>query len=331
MALALPNIWPIFNTINLLNFDEKSHKRDIKYNGFIQIILKWLATSCYCFVAFISYKYTFPSFESISSLNNNESYDYYLFFVKWLFIIIIRDQVITYFFYSSWHYTLYKSDIISKKISKLKYNPLYPDESQWKHDKKWTLRGIFISSIYEIFIIYYFSKNINLLQNDIDFFKYWYKSLFWFIFITYFRPFHFYFVHRMMHKWGWNVPFINIDIGKDILYKYVHSLHHKSYNTGPWSGLSMHPIEHIIYYTCTLFPIIFGIFIQHPFHVLYNKWHCNLSPLPSHDGFESPAGGDYFHYLHHAHFECNYGSSSIPMDYWFGTLETGQKYNKKQK
>ena len=27
------------------------------------------------------------------------------------------------------------------------------------------------------------------------------------------------------------------------LYRHVHSLHHKSYNPGPWSGLAMHPIE----------------------------------------------------------------------------------------
>ena len=28
------------------------------------------------------------------------------------------------------------------------------------------------------------------------------------------------------------------------------SLHHKSHNPGPWSGLSMHPIEHFLYYSC---------------------------------------------------------------------------------
>ncbi len=33
--------------------------------------------------------------------------------------------------------------------------------------------------------------------------------------------------------------------------RHFHSLHHKSYNPGPWSGLSMHPVEHLLYYTCT--------------------------------------------------------------------------------
>lgn len=29
---------------------------------------------------------------------------------------------------------------------------------------------------------------------------------------------------------------------------------------------------------------------------------------------------DQFHYIHHAKFECNYGSASLPLDQWFGTF-----------
>ena len=29
--------------------------------------------------------------------------------------------------------------------------------------------------------------------------------------------------------------------------------------------------------------------------------------------------GDYFHQLHHAHFDCNYGAMHFPMDKWLGT------------
>eukprot|EP01084_Bolivina_argentea_P057747 105496_1 len=329
MAITLPNIWPIFNLINLVNFDEKKRKRNITYSSLGQVIVKWLAVSTYLFVSFIAYKYTFPSYKSILSLQTLSKTDYYTFFIKWLTIIVIRDELIVIFFYSWWHYILYESSTISKKIMSIKYNPSYPDQKQWQHDRYHTLKGTFISSIYEVFVIYYFSNRLSLLQNDEDFFKYLHYNIFWIVFITYFRPFHFYFIHRFLHQWGWKLPIINIDFGK-VLYKYVHSLHHKSYNTGPWSGMSMHIIEHLIYYTSFLYPICFGIFIQHPILVLYNKWHCNLSPLPSHDGFANPGGGDYFHFLHHAHFECNYGSASIPMDYWFGTLEDGEKYKKKK-
>jgi hypothetical protein len=44
--------------------------------------------------------------------------------------------------------------------------------------------------------------------------------------------FNFYWIHRLLH-----VPF---------LYKRVHALHHRNVNIGPWSGLSMHPVEHVL-------------------------------------------------------------------------------------
>jgi sterol desaturase/sphingolipid hydroxylase (fatty acid hydroxylase superfamily) len=45
----------------------------------------------------------------------------------------------------------------------------------------------------------------------------------------------FYFAHRLLH-WP---P----------LYELAHKLHHRNTNPGPWSGLSMHPIEHVIYFS----------------------------------------------------------------------------------
>ena len=65
--------------------------------------------------------------------------------------------------------------------------------------------------------------------------------------------------------------------------------------------------------------------------MLFNKFHAQLSPLPGHDGFDSPGGGSYFHYLHHAHFECNFGTPMVPFDKLFGTFEDGSKYRKEKK
>lgn len=48
----------------------------------------------------------------------------------------------------------------------------------------------------------------------------------------------------------------------------MHSLHHKSRNPGPWSGLAMHPVEHLLYYTCTLLCLLYK---AHPLHFLYAK------------------------------------------------------------
>jgi sterol desaturase/sphingolipid hydroxylase (fatty acid hydroxylase superfamily) len=63
------------------------------------------------------------------------------------------------------------------------------------------------------------------------------------------------------------------------------------------------------------------------FHVHFQQ----LSPVFSHAGFEKlrvgdtdvARSGDFFHQLHHRYFECNYGTSEIPFDRWFGTFHNG--------
>ena len=70
-------------------------------------------------------------------------------------------------------------------------------------------------------------------------------DLIWIFFGTHVREPHDYFRHRLFHPWriSW-LP----DYGR-ILYKYIHKLHHKSYNTTAFSGTSMHPIEVTIFYS----------------------------------------------------------------------------------
>ena len=127
------------------------------------------------------------------------------------------------------------------------------------------------------------------------------------------REFHFYWIHRMIH---WRP-----------LYRAVHYLHHKNVNPGPWSGLSMHPVEHVLYFSVVL-PHMFVL--GHPLHLFFNAQHTALTPAAGHLGFEGPVangrvpGGSYFHYLHHRYFECNYGEATIPLDQWFGTFRDGK-------
>ena len=56
---------------------------------------------------------------------------------------------------------------------------------------------------------------------------------------------------------------LNGDIGA-FLYRHVHSFHHKSYNPGPWSSLSMHPVEHCFYFSLTFIILAMPV---HPLHV----------------------------------------------------------------
>jgi lathosterol oxidase len=67
------------------------------------------------------------------------------------------------------------------------------------------------------------------------------------------ETFYFFLIHRLIH-WP---P----------LYRRVHSLLRRNTNVGPWSGMSMHPIEHLIYFGTVL---IHFIVPSNPFLIIFH-------------------------------------------------------------
>jgi sterol desaturase/sphingolipid hydroxylase (fatty acid hydroxylase superfamily) len=140
----------------------------------------------------------------------------------------------------------------------------------------------------------------------------------WFVFLLLLAPVvhavHFYLGHRLLH-----MPF---------LYRTVHSLHHKNVEVGPWSGMAMHPVEHVIYLSTI---VVQWLLALHPVNALYQLQLAAFYPALGHCGYEKLKvgkhleieGGSYFHYLHHKYFECNYGGSLAPLDKWFDTFHDG--------
>jgi len=137
------------------------------------------------------------------------------------------------------------------------------------------------------------------------------------LFIPLFREVHFYLVHRLLH-----VP---------ALYRTVHKLHHNNINPGPWSGMSMHPVEHLLYFSGVL---LHWIVPSHPLHVVFHLQHLAFAPSQGHSGFHKVVLRDgktfdsdhYMHYLHHRYFEVNYGGDGlVPLDRWFGTFHDGSE------
>jgi len=61
----------------------------------------------------------------------------------------------------------------------------------------------------------------------------------------------------------------------------------------------------------------------------WHRYHTDISALAGHDGYGPPGADDVGHYLHHAHFECNYGFS-FPnyLDRLAGTYEDGARFLK---
>ena len=106
------------------------------------------------------------------------------------------------------------------------------------------------------------------------------------------------------------------------LYRVAHSVHHTSRNIQPMSGISMHPIEGIIYLSATLLPLMF---IHHPFLILFVKIDRCWGATFSHDGHDFPGFGDWFHSLHHIKVQGNYGTANAPFDWLFGTVDYGDE------
>jgi len=129
--------------------------------------------------------------------------------------------------------------------------------------------------------------------------------VFWILLIPIWRDLHFYFAHRFSHYRAF--------------YKYVHSLHHRNTDPEPFSGICMHPVEHLYYFSNALTPSLYlGL---SPLVFMWNFLHLSLAPGAGHSGWEDHWQADQYHYLHHRKFECNYGSpSSGWIDQYFGTF-----------
>jgi sterol desaturase/sphingolipid hydroxylase (fatty acid hydroxylase superfamily) len=125
---------------------------------------------------------------------------------------------------------------------------------------------------------------------------------------------HFYAIHRFLH---WRP-----------LFRHAHHIHHRNINIGPWSGLSMHPFEHLLYFSAVC---LYWILPAHPLVAEFTLINLALGASVGHLGFGqvSLGGGKYFnnehymHYLHHRYFRVNYTVEMVPLDKWLGTFYDG--------
>jgi len=241
------------------------------------------------------------------------------FTLDWTMHILARNLIATWVICGFWDWFLYFSPI-QQKLHKYKMNPVYPSFAQIKHDALVTTSASCAAAGIEIILCHLWATGkltLTTTMSDAP-----YLNLAMALLLTHYRIPHFHLIHRAMHPWKTtSIP----DIGK-FLYRQVHSLHHKSYNPTAFSGTNMHPVESTLYYSAALIPVAFGL---HPVHALGVIVDCAMGAWLGHDGFQWPGSGDYFHMLHHKHFDCNYGAMHVPLDYFFGTY-AGSKEEVKQ-
>ncbi len=234
----------------------------------------------------------------------------------WIALIVLRNLILLVTVFGFYHVTIY---MLKVEKSYGKYHPDWQIKDSKRflfHDQvkdnmfRSIVSGVPIWSAWEVLYLW-LAANGRLPLTTYSQSPVWFVSLFFII--PLWREVHFYFIHRLLH---WKP-----------LLKAVHSVHHKNPNCGPWSGMAMHPIEHIGYLSVVLLAFILPV---HPVHLFFISQLTALRPAHGHTGFEGPffkgkwPAGDYFHYLHHKHVSCNYGESTVPLDRWFGTFFDGE-------
>jgi len=241
------------------------------------------------------------------------------FGLGWILYLLARNAALTFIVFGFFHMRLYTQ---RAQGAMFKYNgkwldrdnPAFLFRNQTIDNMIWAFAsGVPIWTAYEVVTLWAFANGyIPMLS--------WQAHPVGFVAlmlaIPLFREAHFYLIHRLIH-WP---P----------LYRTVHNLHHNNVNPGPWSGLAMHPVEHLLYFSGVL---VHWVIPSHPIHALFHLVHAGLSPVPGHTGFEKVVVGEnsavdthcYAHYLHHKYFECNYADGAIPLDKWFGTFHDGSE------
>eukprot|EP00494_Astrolonche_serrata_P034468 UN34737 len=160
----------------------------------------------------------------------------------WILFRLAVNTGITFAYTGFWHFSTYWWGWAKRPFN---------NNRSWRwgkfaHNMWYTWLGCVQWTVFEaIFMYCYTTGRMPYLHDDSLFGENWWDTfnfIAWFFLVPITRDIHFYFAHRFIHI--------------SVLYKYVHSLHHRNTDIEPFAGLCMHPIEHLYYYAC-IFPSLY--------------------------------------------------------------------------
>jgi lathosterol oxidase len=257
-------------------------------------------------ISLVSWMFFQPSLDVTATLS-----------ADWIAALYVRNLLLMIAVAGGLHFYFYSR---GKQSNRLRYDcrdlsdmkTIFSFNNQIADNVFWTLAsGVTVWTLYEVLMFW-------AMGNGYAPVLLWAENPLWFILLFFLTPiwisFHFYWVHRWLH-WP---P----------LFRLAHALHHRNTNVGPWSGLSMHPVEHVIFFSSIL---IHFILPSSPVHILFHMQHQSLTAATSHTGYEALlvkdkkhlALGTFHHQMHHRYFDCNYGNLEMPWDKWFGSFHDG--------
>ena len=275
----------------------------------IALTKRWVTLSRNLFfliVAWLVYRYLLQDLSLMQSLS-----------VDWILPIYLRNILFMLVIAGGLHLYLFTFKAQGKRLKydareQLEKSGKFSFRNQVLDNMFWSLAGgVTVWTAYEVLYLWGLANGIipsfAFADHPLGF-------VLWVLVIPVLASSHFYLIHRLLH-WP---P----------LYRGVHRLHHRNIHIGPWSGLSMHPVEHLIYMSSVL---VHFIIPSHPVILLVHLYSRCLGPAFSHAGFEKLLvkdttvvdAADFHHQLHHRFFECNYGTVDAPWDRWFGSFHDG--------
>ncbi|MEM8579312.1 MAG: sterol desaturase family protein, partial [Pseudomonadota bacterium] len=210
----------------------------------------------------------------------------------WMATILLRNFIVITALAGTLHWYFHGA---RRQGDALKYDPrpfprtgrMFTWEDQLKDNVTWTLAsGVPIWTAFEVLIwmamAHGWAPTMTFAATPI-----WFVLAFFLIPIW--ESFYFYWIHRLLHS-NWLYP--------------VHALHHRNNDVGPWSGLSMHPVEHVLYFGTAL---IHFVVPTHPVHLICHLMFYALYAVTTHTGYEGLLArgakrlhlGNFHHQIHH--------------------------------
>ncbi|MBX2835330.1 MAG: sterol desaturase family protein [Gammaproteobacteria bacterium] len=270
---------------------------------------KWVTVTrntLFLIMAACTYNYFLPQLSDMKTLS-----------LDWILPMFLRNAAFLVLVAGGLHLFFFTLRMQGKKLK-------FDKRKELEKSKKFTFRNqlhdnIFWSivggvSVWTCYEALYFWAVANEVVPTLSFSEHPVAFFAWLVILPVYASSHFYWIHRLLH-WP---P----------LFQRVHRLHHLNIHIGPWSGLSMHPVEQVIYMSSVL---IHFVIASHPVIFLLQLYTRCMGPAFSHSGFEKllvkdksiTDSADFHHQLHHKYFECNYGTLDTPWDRWFGSVHDG--------
>lgn len=234
----------------------------------------------------------------------------------WVLVIVIRNALILGLVAGTLHWYFHAA---RHQGTHAKYDPRpYPRQGrvftlddQLRDNVTWAMAsGVPVWSLIEAFLWWGMASGLVTPMTFSDH-PVWFFGFF--LVLPLWESFYFYWIHRLLH-WG---PF----------YRF-HALHHRNTDVGPFSGLSMHPVEHALFFGSMFIHLLLP---THALHLVFHGMFYAIYAVVTHTGFEGLwlRGakrlhlGNFHHQMHHRFFEVNYGTLDVPWDKVFGTFDDG--------